>query len=345
MTDHSNGSNDQRIYQQWIIGGTVIVVMIYHIVFWVFPQLCAFVGSRYDRYKALKALESKIEREGESTVPESNDTLVKEQIELSSTSEVRFKEPSFQLKFIEANRSHVKSTDKELCNDAKDDTNQCTTVMNGILDSDRASLRPYNSSTAPNQTKRNLTKAKPKYKAVYIPTGKTLSGPLYAPPPGDVILSPLEEERALRNRQDLEYEMSVRADEESARREQAVITEKMNRIFVRRTQLQDSLLPELEEKSTDVIFVSFRYKETAENTTNSVVKRLFHIDVTTMADVFNFIESLELRPLFSDFDLQMNYPKLTFSTDKRETNELDFKLTLRELGITSDSVVWIHFHL
>ncbi len=71
------------------------------------------------------------------------------------------------------------------------------------------------------------------------------------------------------------------------------------------------------------------------------IQRRFVSSQHTAADLLHFIESLELRPLLSATALScvltLDFPSRIVSQDSDQSK------TLVELGIETDSVVWVRF--
>ena len=74
---------------------------------------------------------------------------------------------------------------------------------------------------------------------------------------------------------------------------------------------------------------------------NTRIKRRFSSVQHTAQDLLTFVESLELRPLLSPASvscvLTLDFPTRVVSRDTQQ------EMTLEELGITGDSVVWVKF--
>lgn len=84
--------------------------------------------------------------------------------------------------------------------------------------------------------------------------------------------------------------------------------------------------------------LSFRFRNQASGSkANSAtpIKRRFSVRQHTVEDVLDFIESLELRPLFTDFDLTLDFPTRVLNRSVQGN--------LETVGISTDSVVWIKF--
>lgn len=72
--------------------------------------------------------------------------------------------------------------------------------------------------------------------------------------------------------------------------------------------------------------------------TTKSIKRRFLIS-QQISSIFDFIESLELRPLYSPIELSFGFPAQKFTRQSCEEN----KRTLEELGLTQDSVIHVHY--
>lgn len=95
---------------------------------------------------------------------------------------------------------------------------------------------------------------------------------------------------------------------------------------------------QVDASNKDIVTLSFRFRNQtgdAKANTATRIKRRFSVTQHCAADVLNFIESLELRPIFTEFDLSLDYPTRVLNRSVQGT--------LQDMGITADSVVWIKF--
>lgn len=105
----------------------------------------------------------------------------------------------------------------------------------------------------------------------------------------------------------------------------------------RRALLRSSLRAEpVEDKSNrDTITLSFRCKTAASLRFN----RRFSASATTVGELLDYIEGLELQPLLeSSFKLQLDFPLRVICRSITETES-----NLLDLGIDTDSVVHVMF--
>ncbi len=86
-----------------------------------------------------------------------------------------------------------------------------------------------------------------------------------------------------------------------------------------------------------------------------IIKRRFDKERHTLGNIIDFLDSLELRPVKVDVDINiectMNYPKLKFTrkavdiSPSATRNEikpaLSLDSSLSDVGILGDSVVWV----
>jgi hypothetical protein len=95
-----------------------------------------------------------------------------------------------------------------------------------------------------------------------------------------------------------------------------------------------------------VVTLQFRFRETsgsgtagqAQKQKQPRITRKFSVSRHTAADLLNYVESLELRPLFSGtYELTLDFPTRSISCDG------DGSRPLGEVGIDTDSVVWVTF--
>lgn len=86
-----------------------------------------------------------------------------------------------------------------------------------------------------------------------------------------------------------------------------------------------------------------------------IIKRRFDKERHTLGNIIDFLDSLELRPVKVDVDINiectMNYPKLKFTrkavdippsvTGNEIKPALSLDSSLSDVGILGDSVVWV----
>ncbi len=86
-----------------------------------------------------------------------------------------------------------------------------------------------------------------------------------------------------------------------------------------------------------------------------IIKRRFDKEKHTLGNIIDFLDSLELRPVKVDVDINiectMNYPKLKFTrksvdvststTGNEDKPTLSLDSSLIDVGISGDSVIWV----
>lgn len=94
----------------------------------------------------------------------------------------------------------------------------------------------------------------------------------------------------------------------------------------------------MDPSNKDIIVLSFRFRNQSASATpasaSRITRRFLAMQHTT-DDVLNYVESLELRPLGTEFDLTLDYPTRILNRSVCRS--------LKEAGVTTDSVVWIKF--
>ena len=95
--------------------------------------------------------------------------------------------------------------------------------------------------------------------------------------------------------------------------------------------------PDMDRSNRDIITLSFRYKDAGAS--GRRFNRRFSASTTTVTELLDYVESLELKPLLqSTLKLQLDFPLRVICRFMTLP-----EATLFDLGIESDSVVHIIF--
>lgn len=203
-------------------------------------------------------------------------------------------------------------------------------------------------------------------------SNSSLQSSTYIPP------NSIDQERSLRQQQDLEYELSVQQDlqkQEEAMKESLLIDmkESKKKELQEKIELLNLLVTSDRDGATaSTVNIAFKFKSKSTNT----LQRLNHrfSSESTILQLLDYIQGQELNgEIFENFELSLSYPKIAWErkcynlpdgskfsgeliledlfdspcdtvTTQGDTDNVDIQTkTLSDVGISSNTTIWVHF--